>query len=62
MEMVVGKSSYYIHGNDVSFFSDVLEKDGIVFDSLKTVPLNPDNGIIKVWIVGELIDYLKEKS
>lgn len=61
-EILIKNHRYYIHGSDTHTIKELAEIMNIKHDGIKPCKLSLNNGLIKIWTIGELDDYLKEKN
>ena len=54
----IGDSQYYVQGADTNGIKALADILGLKYDSITPSKLFKGNGIVKIWAIGELYDYL----
>lgn len=52
----VDGTTWYFHSSNVGILQGIAEAYGVEFDLLEACPLRQDNGVLKVWKIGEWVE------
>lgn len=58
----IGNSQFWIQGGNTELLKEIAQTIGLKYDSIEPSKLPASQGIIKVWAIGELSDYLLTKG
>lgn len=58
----IGSSTFFVQGNDTVTLKEVAEQIGLKYDKLEPSKLSATQGIVRIWKIGELQDYLNTKK
>jgi len=58
-EIRINNSTYYVQGNDTETLKLVCEVNNFKYDKLEPTKLSELQKVVRIWAIGELIDYLK---
>lgn len=59
--LVIGNITYHIQGGDTNTLKEVAKILGLKYDQLEPSKLSLKQGLIKIWAIGELYDYLNKE-
>lgn len=57
-EIIINGVTYFIQGSDTETLKEIACIIGLKYDSIEPSKLPAHNSIIKVWVIGELADYI----